>query len=334
MAEPASSRIRIATFNLENLDVARTAGASLDARIAVLRPQMDRLNADILCLQEVNGQYPPDGGPRRLIALDRLLAETAYAGFHRAASTSIHPEHGTRDRHNLVILSRWPLADVRQIRHERVAPALYRPVTADPPATAPEPLEWDRPVLSARVDLPGGQSLRLFDLHLRAPLAAAIPGQKQAGRWHSVSGWAEGFFMAAVKRIGQAMATRLEVDRILDTDPDALICVAGDCNAEEREMPLRTLCADPDDTGMPELAWRALESLDLRVPDERRFSLRHGGRRLMLDHLLASRRLAAAATHVGIDNADLADEVAVQRSGEAFAPSLHAPLYADFVLSG
>jgi endonuclease/exonuclease/phosphatase family metal-dependent hydrolase len=330
----APGTLRIATFNLENLDLAVTAGASLDQRIAVLRPQIDALAADVLCLQEVNGQTPPDGGPRRLIALDRLLEGTAYAGFHRAASTSIHPEHGARDRHNLVILSRWPLRRVREIRHERVPPALYRPVTAAPPVDTPQPLEWERPILAAQVDLPGGRPLHLFDLHLRAPLAAAIPGQKVRGTWQSVPGWAEGFFVAAVKRIGQAMAARLEVDRILDDEPEALICVAGDCNAEEREMPLRTLRAAPDDTEVPGFAWRALESLDQRVPAARRYSLLHGGHRLMLDHLLASRRLAEAATRVEIDNAGLADEVAVHGSDAAYAPSLHAPLYADFALGG
>ncbi|MDD2340817.1 MAG: hypothetical protein PHG79_11420 [Methanosarcina sp.] len=35
----------------------------------MIRPQLLRLNADILCLQEVNGQEEV-GSPRRLLALD------------------------------------------------------------------------------------------------------------------------------------------------------------------------------------------------------------------------------------------------------------------------
>jgi hypothetical protein len=43
--------LRVATFNLESLDE-----HALTTRIAVLRPALVRLRADILCLQEVNGQ--------------------------------------------------------------------------------------------------------------------------------------------------------------------------------------------------------------------------------------------------------------------------------------
>ena len=49
-------KLRIATFNLENLDNKPGEKPTLDERIAVMRPQLIRLNADILCLQEVNGQ--------------------------------------------------------------------------------------------------------------------------------------------------------------------------------------------------------------------------------------------------------------------------------------
>jgi exonuclease III len=70
--------LRIATFNLENLDDKPGEEPALDKRIALMRPQLLRLNADILCLQEVNGQEQP-GQPRRLLALDRLLAGTGYA---------------------------------------------------------------------------------------------------------------------------------------------------------------------------------------------------------------------------------------------------------------
>ena len=41
-----------ATFNLENLDQ-RPGSAALDRRIEVLGPQLSRLDADVLCLQEV-----------------------------------------------------------------------------------------------------------------------------------------------------------------------------------------------------------------------------------------------------------------------------------------
>lgn len=45
-------RMRIATFNLENLDDIPAEEPSLQERIPILCPQLERLNPDILCLQE------------------------------------------------------------------------------------------------------------------------------------------------------------------------------------------------------------------------------------------------------------------------------------------
>ena len=79
--------LRIATFNLENLDDKPGQKPTLDERIALMRPQLVRLNADILCLQEVNGQEAPQQ-PRRLLALERLLEGTPYAGYQKVSTTT------------------------------------------------------------------------------------------------------------------------------------------------------------------------------------------------------------------------------------------------------
>ena len=42
-------KLRIATFNLMNLDDRRDRIPSLEDRIPILRPQLVRLDADILC---------------------------------------------------------------------------------------------------------------------------------------------------------------------------------------------------------------------------------------------------------------------------------------------
>ena len=67
--------LRIATFNLENLDVRPGQTRPLPERVSALRPQLIRLAADILCLQEVNAQTCGPHRPRRLAALDRLLED-------------------------------------------------------------------------------------------------------------------------------------------------------------------------------------------------------------------------------------------------------------------
>ncbi len=61
--------LRIATFNLENLDDKPGERPSLKERIAVLRPQLLRLRADVICFQEVHGQEFL-GEPRKLDALN------------------------------------------------------------------------------------------------------------------------------------------------------------------------------------------------------------------------------------------------------------------------
>src|SRR5690606_41870166 len=165
--------LRIATFNLENLDDRDDLKPSLADRIPVLRPQLEWLAADVLCRQEVNGQPHEKHGQRGLDALDRLIEGTSYAGFHRAMTTS--PSGGAMDVHNLVILSRFPIVEHRQVRHEVVPAPSYRMVTAEPPAEDAAPVEWDRPALHARIDV-DGEALHIVNLHLRAPRASFVPG--------------------------------------------------------------------------------------------------------------------------------------------------------------
>ena len=325
-----SRSFRIATFNLESLD--DTAEPPFDERIAVLRPQLERLNADILCLQEVNAQRNAKGEPRTFRALDRLLEGTPYDGFHRTAGD---PGHKLSDRHNLVLLSRWPIVEARLHRHDLVPAPQLRLVTADPAAASSDPVTWDRPVLHAKIALPGGQRLHVFDLHLRAPIAAPVPGQKKnASTWKTVSGWAEGFYLAAIKRAGQALETRLAVDRLFDADPQALVVVAGDLNAEMEQTPVRIIRADLDETGNGHLAGRALVPLERSVPEERRFSVLHGGEAVMLDHLLVSRALLGWFRTAEIHNEALGDELIAHASVSHSPESYHAPVVATFEMPG
>ena len=78
--------LRIATFNLESLDDRPDMVPPLDQRIGVLRPQLVRLEADVLCLQEVNAHKPAPKARRVMAALDRLVEGTPYAEFARAST--------------------------------------------------------------------------------------------------------------------------------------------------------------------------------------------------------------------------------------------------------
>jgi len=323
-------RLRLASYNLENLDDRAGAEPPLAARIAALKPHFQRLAADVICLQEVNSQAAP-GQPRNLHALEQLLAATPYHDFHRAVTLN---DAGTqvRDVQNLVVLSRFPVLAQRQVMHDLVPPPLYRPVTAVPAAAAaPAPVRWDRPILHLRLDIGRRRPLDLVNLHLRAPLAAFIAGQKAgAFAWNSVGGWAEGFFLAALKRDGQALETRLLLEQLFDADPEAWIAVCGDFNADGRATPLSLIRGDVEATGNGALLGRSLVPLEVSVPAERRYTVRHFGDKLLLDHVMVSRQLLGFFRQAEIHNESLTDELLAFATGRRDPDSFHAPVVVEF----
>jgi endonuclease/exonuclease/phosphatase family metal-dependent hydrolase len=314
--------MRLATFNIESLDLA----PGLDARFAALRPMLERMAADILCLQEVNGQHVAGAPERRLVALEKLIDGTRYATYERAA-TSGPSGRGVASVHNLVTLSRFPIRQQREVRHQRVAPLRHRYLTGAAKAAEAQAIEFDRPLLLCEIELPGGRPAAVINVHLRATRASAVPGEKlTSSQWLSASGWAEGYFLSAFKRTAQALELRLLVDDFLDRDPERLIAIAGDFNAEDHETPLRLVAAAPEELGNAALTARSLVVLDRAVPSERRWSVLHRGRREMLDHIVASQALAAHLRGIEVHNDAVADET----SAGAEAGSSHAPLIAEF----
>lgn len=322
--------LRIATFNLENLDDRPNQSPDLNTRIRVLRPQLLRLRADILCLQEVNGQEQA-GGPRRLLALERLLAGTPYGAFHRV-STRTAGGSDVYDERNLVVLSRFPIAAHRQLRHDIAAAPLYRKVTADPLETEARSVTWERPMLYAAIDLPEGRRLHLLNLHLKSRLPSYIDGQKlDRFTWKSASGWAEGFFLSSMKRVGQALEARLFIDTLFDAEPDALVAVCGDFNADADEVPLEAIRGDVENAGNPRLADRVLVPCEQSVPRSARYSLFHRGQGKMIDHILVSRFLMGWYTGTEIHNELLHDESLQGSHDKLYPESDHAPVVAAFI---
>lgn len=323
-----TSRLRIATFNLESLDDRPCCDGDFTDRLAVLRPQLARLRADILCLQEVNARATSRHGPRCLSALNQLLENSPYADFHRVVSAN-RAEKRFSDHHNLVTLSRWPIGRHRQVWHNLVPPPTPSLATGEKGIT----VEWDRPLLYARIDLDQCH-LHIVNLHLRAPRAAFVGGQKEHGIWKSVGGWAQGFFLAAIKQAGQALEARLLVDQIFDEDPHGLIAVCGDFNARDSEVPVRTIRGDEEDTGNGHLAMRTLVPIERSLPENLRFSAIHHGRPVMLDHILVSRPLLAWYLGAEVHNETLGDELVSPALVRRAPDSYHAPIIAAFEPSG
>ncbi len=315
--------MRIASFNVESLDL------PVEARLPVLRPALERLEADILCLQEVNGQRVPGQKERALTALDAVLAGTRYASYHRV-STQGHGRNGAADVHNLVTLSRFAITAHAQVLHDLVPPVEIVAVTAQPAAPQAMPIRFERPLLHVEIATETGP-LHVINVHLRAPIASPIPGQKAGPfTWKTVKGWAEGYYHSGVKRIAQAFELRLLVDRLLDADSGARILLAGDFNAEANETPMRLIAGVAEDTGNAELAWRSLVVLDRGIEASRRFSVVHHGRPQMLDHMLASHRLLGCFRGIEVHNEALGDEAVGWASQVAAAGSYHAAVVATF----
>ena len=313
--------LRLATFNIESLDWSQDQAAWFDQRAAALRPILNTLDADILCLQEVNAQHRVNDDKRSFVALLKLIDGTALQDFHLAGSTRPRGPDPA-DRHNLVILSRWPILAQRQFHHDLVPPLHWKS-----PEGEEIEVRFDRPALYAQIAQPGEKPLHIFNLHLRAPRAAPMPGGRQKGEWTSTRRWAEGYFSASLKREAQALEMRLAVEDLLDREPEARIALCGDLNAEAFEAPTRLLQALPDDVETTAFSARALTPLERRVAPGQRFTVLHDGRKVLLDHILASQSLASTCQGVEIFNTGLMDEARVTSE---IAGSLHAPFRALF----
>lgn len=324
--------LRIASFNLENLDDRPGASPALAERIAVMRPQLVRLRADVLCLQEVNGQERP-GQPRALAALDALLADTDYAAFPRA--TTLTQAGEPYDERNLVILSRYPVLASRQLKHALAPAPEYRRVTARPPDDAAKMITWERPVLHATIDLPEGRRLEVVNVHLKSKNPGDVPGQKvDTYTWRTSAGWAEGYFLSSMRRVGQALEVRMLVDELFDARPDALVCVCGDFNADAADVPVAAIRGDVEETGNSDLAGRVLVPCERTIPEPARYSLLYHGRGEMIDHVLASRELLAFYRGAEVHNELLHDESVAFAGDVMFPESDHAPVVAEFQVPG
>ena len=319
--------LRIATFNLENFDITD----SLEERMQIMRPQLQRISADILCLQEIHSEDEGEG--RTLAALDQLLAGTDYAGYHRQTTSTVDGD--LYAERNIVTLSRFPFAEDAEIIRDNDGPRpRYQHVTANPPDNTADFLRWERPLLYSKITLADGQTLHLVNLHLKSKIASNVTGQKIDNfTWRSASAWAEGYFVSSMKRVGQALQVRLLIDSIFDNQgEDALIAIVGDFNAEANEVPVRAISGLVEETGNPDHASRIMIACENNVPESSRFSLLHLGRGEMIDHIMASRALIRYFDHTEIHNEALPDESGAFRTDNKFPESDHAPVIAEFNL--
>ncbi len=326
-----SEYLRLATFNLENLDDKPGLEPSLEVRQKVLRPQLLRLRADVLCLQEIHSQKTVSG--RRLEALQQLIAGTFYENYQLISTQNPNTGEPYAQR-NLVILTRLPVLETNQYLHQFAPAPEYKMVTAEPSQTQAEKITWERPIQHVKLELPTGEPVHVINLHLKSKNPTSIPGQ-QANfyTWKTASGWAEGYFLSSMRRVGQALETRILVDKIFDTDSQAKLVVAGDFNAESREVPVEAILGRTENTGNGALNNRVLIPAEKSIPETARYTLYHQGKKNMLDHLLMSKHLLPFYAGSEIYNEDLADESIAFATDTKFPQSDHASVVAKFNFS-
>ena len=223
--------LRIATANLENLDDHPEDEPPLTVRLPYLKAGLNRLRADIVCLQEIHGQDLPGGG-RELTALDRVLEGTPYERFERA-STETADGIPYRQR-NLVVLSRFPIRAHQQIKHRFAPPPLYRQVTAQPEQPEAKRVEWERPILHCEIELDPHRVLHVIVVHLKSRMPSPIEGQgPERFMWKSAAGWAEGYFISKCPSFELRAVERCRRRR-------ALITVWSTQHGSPCSMPLRS----------------------------------------------------------------------------------------------
>lgn len=325
--------LRIATFNVENLDDTTSRNKPpLAVRLPILQRKLKRLDADILCLQEVHAQENPDHSSshpsRALLALDQVVADTEYAGFQRAHTRTA--QGMPYDKRNLVVLSRYPITSIAQYRNDHIDELQYRRVTAQPADDSAREVRWERPILHVQINVPELGNLHMINLHLKSRLATPIPGQGGGFSWKNAAAWAEGYFMSSMKRVGQALETRLLIDQIFDQDEHAHILVCGDFNAEPGEVPVEAICGRIENTNNVRLLQRELLACSQGIPESVRFSHLHHGQANLLDHMVASKALFGHFAGARLLNESLRDESLPSASDNKFPEADHAPFVAQF----
>ncbi len=316
--------LRIATFNLENLDI----DEELEKRIPILRPQLLRLDADILCFQEVHGQDGTDG-KKHLLALAQLLKDTPYERYF--VKTTLTQRREAFTRRNVVTVSRLPVFERKQYLNTLTPPPKYKSITAIPPKESARNIGWERPILHTLLELENGEKLHVINIHFKSKHPTPIDGQKiDRYTWASSAAWAEGFFLSSMKRVGQAIETRFLVDRIINSDEEAKIIVCGDFNAEAHEVPIQAICSKVENTGNPDLGVRVLIPTLNSIPELSRYSIRYHGENRLFDHVLISRSLLPNYRETEIHNEILPDESIAFATDTKFPESDHAPIVVEF----
>jgi endonuclease/exonuclease/phosphatase family metal-dependent hydrolase len=302
--------MKIATHNLEFLfeeGVHSHSGKEwiytkelVDARIDHFSKLFYKIDADILLLQEVASKS----------VIERIIEKT---GIDYSYFFATPDQNGVGN----VILYKQKDAICESI-----------------PALAPLPvfIEGDVDVMGSRIwsrrDFVHaevtwhGEKLHVVDVHIKANFL--MPEKNIVGEAHPMKTQvtaADGLIRSEVFRFSQAKKLRELIDTFFATDPNALVIVGGDLNAEENYAVFRII------QGVIKEAPDTLLEADSKIEREKRFSSLSTtlGRRRLLDHILISKNLETRLVNVQILNETISDNKNIAPN-PTLVESDHAPV--------
>lgn len=318
-------RFRIGTFNFENFD--DSDPAEWTRRKPVLKSMLERINAELIFLQEVHSI----NAVKDLIKGTRYEHEQFNIDYTRTKSSNRTQAYSKR---NLVILSKYPIQNRKHYYHDLVETPIWKKITTTDPNSSDE-VKWERPVFHCEIKLGNNKIIHVINLHLKSKIPTNIEGQRHDTKfwlWLSIYGWAEGFFISTIKRVGQALETRILLDKIFENDAEASIVVAGDLNAEIDSVPFRTIVGSMREVSNPDLGPFIMIPCEYNVPEDQRYTLLHHGRGNMFDHVIVSKSLYPYWKGTEIFNELLPDKSIAFSLPEYYPESDHAPVIATFEL--
>jgi endonuclease/exonuclease/phosphatase family metal-dependent hydrolase len=325
------------TWNVENLfspkpDAEEEAKQRYRSKLELLADVIDRLDPDVLALQEVGGE----DGEKPLDDLQQALGGShphrSLSAFRdgRDIQVAFLSKHSVDEREDVVDFPQGPALDIHDLDE----------------AGNPKPIErMGRGALRVRVtkdDL----TVDLITAHLKSKLLT-FPG----GRFtpHNEGERAQVAGIALMRRMAEAVTLRIWVNELLEGSNRAPLLLLGDLNDVPEAQTSLILNGPPGSEictqgfNIPDNGDSArLFNLAPTIPVADRVSRRHRGRGELIDQILASveffpvgedgrRQLPEFVSHIDVaDGLPSVGENPVERE-EDVAPD-HAPVTASFEL--
>ena len=302
---------RIATFNVKDLFDA-TDDASrrhLEAKLTWLAGMVNRLNPDVLGLQEV-------GSAAVVSALMARVKGSAFA----------EPVIGTADARGIrnALVARVPILTSRVHTSDQLDFPRFH-ASDPPPFGSRVPLR--RGIVHVRVDGGALGEVDILVAHFKSRHATSMTGADGVSvKASTARERAEGELRALVWRSSEALFVRGLVDQVMAERAGAKVAVVGDLNDGPESLVVKIVRGGLGDPG-------GLRPSAELVLAEQRYSILHSGNKGHIDHILVSESLRTRMVGATFLNDQLREHAAHDLSEGGAVPTAdsdHAPLVAWF----